>query len=449
LGFGQPNHVAPAGIIANRTRPSFLDSITTSSVSTVSVPLTKSENIDPFSSKAHQINGGDSLNSTNSKVPTENGHDLYRYGMSGHSVEMNHNFHSRKVDEDFAALEQHIEDLTQEKFSLQRTLEASRALAESLAAENSALTDSYNQQGSAVQQLKLDMAMLQEEIKARLVELESMRIGYTNAQMECNAADERAKLLASEVIGLEEKALRLRSSELKLERQLENLQTEVSSSKKKISSLEKERKDLQLTIDAMQEEKKMLQSMLRKASTSSRSVDISKNSNEKKDASTSTQDLEVDDRNSTSDSSNLEIQASSTQISQTENIDISLESPLDIPPDQLRTIQNINTLISELSLEKEELMKALSTESTQSSRLKDLNMELSRKLEIQTQRLELLTAQNMSNGNIPQPRQADSRPVHESIAYADEGDEVVERVLGWIIKLFPGGPSKRRTSKLI
>lgn len=41
---------------------------------------------------------------------------------------------------------QHIEDLTQEKFSLQRALEASRALAESLAAENSSLTDSYNQQ---------------------------------------------------------------------------------------------------------------------------------------------------------------------------------------------------------------------------------------------------------------------------------------------------------------
>lgn len=41
---------------------------------------------------------------------------------------------------------QHIEDLTQEKFSLQRALDASRALAESLAAENSSLTESYNQQ---------------------------------------------------------------------------------------------------------------------------------------------------------------------------------------------------------------------------------------------------------------------------------------------------------------
>ncbi|RWW84835.1 hypothetical protein BHE74_00006534, partial [Ensete ventricosum] len=27
--------------------------------------------------------------------------------------------------------------------------------------------------------------------------------------------------------------------------------------------------------------------------------------------------------------------------------------------------------------------------------------------------------------------------------------KVVERVLGWIMKLFPGGPAKRRTSKLL
>lgn len=45
---------------------------------------------------------------------------------------------------------QHIEDLTQEKFSLQRALEASRSLAESLAADNSSLSDSYNQQVSLI-----------------------------------------------------------------------------------------------------------------------------------------------------------------------------------------------------------------------------------------------------------------------------------------------------------
>lgn len=37
------------------------------------------------------------------------------------------------------------------------------------------------------------------------LELDSIKMEYSNAQFECNAADERAKILASEVIGLEEK----------------------------------------------------------------------------------------------------------------------------------------------------------------------------------------------------------------------------------------------------
>lgn len=39
------------------------------------------------------------------------------------------------------------------------------------------------------------------------LELDSLKMEYANAQLECNAADERAKLLASEVIGLEEKVV--------------------------------------------------------------------------------------------------------------------------------------------------------------------------------------------------------------------------------------------------
>lgn len=39
-----------------------------------------------------------------------------------------------------------IEDLTKEKFSLQRTLQKSQELAENLATDNSALTDKFNQQ---------------------------------------------------------------------------------------------------------------------------------------------------------------------------------------------------------------------------------------------------------------------------------------------------------------
>ncbi|KAJ6769180.1 PROTEIN BLISTER [Salix koriyanagi] len=368
------------------------------------------------------------------------------------SMERNHEFYLPKQNGDFSALEQHIEDLTQEKFSLQRALEASRALAESLAAENSSLTDSYNQQRGVVNQLKSDMEQLQEEIKAHLVELESAKIACANAQLECNAADERAKLLASEVIGLEEKALRLRSSELKLERQLESSHTEITSYKKKMSSLEKDRQDLQLTIDALQEEKKLLQSKLRKASVTEKSTGVSRSA-EKKNVATSTEDLgDIPETSGqeTHDAASFPGSDASDLLNLPDNGQLNLEaSSLYIPPDQMRMIQNIDTIISELALEKEELMQALTTESSQRSKLQDLNNDLSRKLEIQTQRLELLTAQSMANENIPARLPPDSHAVQDSSAYADEGDEVVERVLGWIMKLFPGGPSRRRTSKLL
>ncbi|TYG80196.1 hypothetical protein ES288_D02G197200v1 [Gossypium darwinii] len=62
-------------------------------------------------------------------------------------------------------------------------------------------------------------------------ELESFKMEYANVRLECNAANERANILASKVISLEEKALRLRSNELKLERQLENSHAEISSFK--------------------------------------------------------------------------------------------------------------------------------------------------------------------------------------------------------------------------
>ncbi|XP_052290400.1 protein BLISTER isoform X4 [Citrus sinensis] len=381
--------------------------------------------------------------------------DIRRLGSNESTIENQHGFYSTKHNEDFAALEQHIEDLTQEKFALQRSLEASRTLSESLAAENSSLTDSYNQQRSVVNQLKSEMEKLQEEIKVQLVELESFRNEYANVRLECNAADERAKILASEVIGLEEKALRLRSNELKLERQLENSQSEISSYKKKISSLEKERQDFQSTIEALQEEKKMMQSKLRKASGSGKSIDFGKTAASTVNASTSTEDLAIAD--TTLDNSNQDthddaslprIDASGSTLPP-ESGRLALESlAVNIPHDQMRMIHNINALISELALEKEELVQALSSELAQSSKLKDLNNEMSRKLEHQTQRLELLTAQNMANENIS-IRQPDSASTHDHTAYADEGDEVVERVLGWIMKLFPGGPSRRRTSKLL
>ncbi|XP_010243629.1 PREDICTED: uncharacterized protein LOC104587635 [Nelumbo nucifera] len=473
-----------------RSRPSFLDSINVPRASSVShLPFTDSENDKSFMSKSSKIPSADILASSaqqpfpeaetlgpfsslrlpdlpSSNAPSMNSisvsneSEVLRQNYKENSIERKHEFSSSKQDEDFAALEQHIEDLTQEKFSLQRALEASRALAESLAVENSSLTDSFNQQGTVVNQLKSDMERLQEEIKTQLLELESIKMDYANAQLECNAADERAKILASEVIGLEEKALRLRSNELKLERQLENSNAEITSYKKKVSSLEKERQDLQSMVDVLQEEKKLLQSKLRKTTASGKSIAVSKIPSVKKDVSTSTEDLvlgENGDTETTPSTFNNEMEDiafSPSRMFASPSLPGNSQilppvSPLSIPPDQMRMIENINSLLSELALEKDELMQALAAESSHCSQLKGLNKELSQKLEVQTQRLELLTAQNMANENIPS-RQTDPRAMPDSMPlYTDEGDEVVERVLGWIMKLLPGGPSKRRTSKLL
>ncbi|KAE8694864.1 hypothetical protein F3Y22_tig00110769pilonHSYRG00030 [Hibiscus syriacus] len=468
----------PQQLVINDTsytkyRPSFLDSLNVSKGSSGFLSQHNQLTKDAFSSHSFQFNSISAVGSSpfdrpstesetmrtfsversndfpsateypgHFSIPANNDGDLLR--LNENISEKKHEFYSTKQNEDFSALEQHIEDLTQEKFSLQRSLEASRTFAESLAAENSSLTDSYNQQRSVVNQVKHDMEKLQEEIKAQLAELQTFKMEYANAQLECNAADERANILASEVIGLEEKALRLRSNELKLERQLENSQAEIYSFKKKMSSLEKERQDFQSTIEALQEEKKVLQSKLRKTSASGKSIDVTKNPASKKDMSTSTEDLvsmdaAIDDRemNSSNNASSLSLLPEDGQF----------EAPsVSIPPDQMRMIHNINSLISELTLEKEELAQALSSELSQNSKLKELNNELSMKLEVQTQRLELLTAQSMANEHIP-VRQYESKLMHDNTSYADEGDEVVERVLGWIMKLFPGGPSRGRTNK--
>ncbi|KAK8980521.1 hypothetical protein V6N11_081986 [Hibiscus sabdariffa] len=457
---------------STKARSSFLDSLNVSRGSSGSVFQHNQLTKDAFSSHSSQFNCINAVGSSPFDKPSTESETMRIFseqrsiGTGFPTAKKKHELYSTKQNEDFSALEQHIEDLTQEKFSLQRAVEASRTLAESLAAENSSLTDRYNQQRSVVNQLKYDMERLQEEIKAQLAELESFKMEYANARLECNAANERANILASEVIGLEEKALRLRSNELKLERKLENSQAEISSFKQKMSSIEKERQDFQSTIEALQEEKKVLQSKLRKASASGKSIDVTKNPASKKDMSTSTEDLVRYGRDNRAysqsqtfidQSQSLSVDAATVGRELNNSNDASSLSLLPedgqveaasvyIPPDEMRMIQNINFLISELTLEKEELAQALSSELSQSSKLKELNNELSWKLEAQTQRLELLTAQSMANKNIP-VKQHEAKMMHDNTPYADEGDEVVEKVLGWIMKLFPGGPSRARTNK--
>ncbi|CAA6657164.1 unnamed protein product [Spirodela intermedia] len=352
------------------------------------------------------------------------------------------------------------------------------------------------------------------------IELEAVKMESTNAQLECSAADERAKILASEVIGLEEKALRLRSNELKLEKQLENLNAEIGSYKRRLSSLEKERYDFQSTIEALQEdtcmsklhssgaewffifaEKKLLlskvlllkqlvpdhylltskrpycfqfskseseavQPLLHHFPSSMEDALLEIIGNEKwlclLEISLSGPFLlflkrsilvifsEIEDSTLIDGGDSMEMMSSpavdtlQSNDRQTGKLFVQ-DAPGMIPPEQLRTIDNINSLISELALEKEELIRALRVQSTDYSKLKvDTNKELSQKLETQTQRLEFLAAQHMaSESMLARPLHAQSIP--ETTGYTDEGDES----LGLDNELFPGGPSKRRTSKLL
>ncbi|XP_064981366.1 protein BLISTER-like isoform X1 [Musa acuminata AAA Group] len=495
-GFGRSSGetfpVTSYGTTFGRSRPSFLDSLGVARVSSisnvshgdpdsivtpVSLDNSKFQNTEAQLSASLQQPSADNsmeqslrlttLDSTREKQSSFSTMGFFdeeqqpKQRATDQDIQRDHEFPSLKKDEDFASLEQHIEDLTKEKFSLQRALQTAQTLAESLAAENSSLTDSFNQQGKVVNQLKSDMERLQEEIKAQMLAFESVKLEYTNAQLECNAADERAKLLASEVISLEEKALRLRSNELKLEKQLENLNSEITSFKRKVSVLEKERQDFQSTVDALQEENKVLQSMLRKASTDGKTKHTTEISSIKQDASTSTDDLDVKDNENNAQGTMMnsginamqDVGPSAALSTVTASFldDRRMDLPdahIDLPHDQLRMIENIKALISELAVEKEELVQALRIESSNCSKLKDLNKGLSQKLEAQTQRLELLTSQRMANENVL-AKPIDMHSTHETMEYADEGDEVVERVLGWIMKLFPGGPAKRRTSKLL
>ncbi|XP_040378651.1 protein BLISTER isoform X2 [Oryza brachyantha] len=459
----------------NRSRPSFLDSIGVQRAPTTEAPYAEppkasklfgnSNSESSFFRPPNQQSTGSndvdgSLKSgrqeyNNEKgsygisIPTDSFHSKDERNMQ-HSTQMFQNFTTHGKEDDFAALEQLIEDLTKEKFSLQRTLEKSQELAQTLATDNSALTDKFNQQAQVISNLTSDMERLQNEIQAQLLALESVRTEYANAQLECNAADERAKVLAAEVILLEDKSLRLRSNELKLEKEIEGLSSEISSYRRKVSSLEKERQHLQSTVEALQEEKKLLHSKLRNTSVTEKVNIIERTSADKRDASTATEDLGESSSSETLTSTVDTIEDAGTSVSQSNNVvDFTSfeEVSSSIPYDQLRMIDNISSLMSELAVEREELLRALRIESSNCSKLKELNKDLTQKLEIQTQKLELLTSQRMANENVL-AKPIDTRSINDATMYADEGDEVVERVLGWIMKLFPGGP-KRRTSKLL
>ncbi|PKU87121.1 hypothetical protein MA16_Dca006529 [Dendrobium catenatum] len=394
------------GVTSSRSRPSFLDTLGVSRASSTShVPLSELQKANsPVSFSDSMVQSAD-VYFPSLQQPFTNASSVQQFPNSSPSVLVDKNANSfassndilmletsREYQQggheilvpkkdDFSALEQHIEDLTQEKFTLQRALDTSRTLADSLAAENSSLTETYNHQAKVVSELKSEIERLQEEVKDQLRAVESLKLEYSNAQLECNAADERAKILASEVIGLEEKALRLRSNELKMEKQSENLSSEIASYKALLAYFRDE------VADCYEGELSLWcpvgLAKLRKASSNSKFVNATTVSSSRRDMSTSTDDLGDDIDRQTKEE---EILASNTMSVRnntalndfvtttsflTDGMSVYLpDVSVGIPSDQLRMIDNISSLMSELAQEKEELMQELTIETSNSSKLK-------------------------------------------------------------------------------
>lgn len=375
----------------------------------------------------------------------------------------------RVNNDDFIALEQHIDELTQEKFALQRALDAARSLAESLLQQNSVLTEDFNSQGAIISQLQADLEKKNEEVSTQSLVLKNLMMERERAQQENNSAVERLQILAGEVIGLEEKVLKLRSSELKLQRELETLTSDHELFRAHSNTVEMDRQNMRAMLESLQEDKKLLQTQLLKSVVNN---DGMRTPNLKevaqgdfKDASTSTDDLGVEALNTQNGGSVVQRHLGNPQLNRSSDItgdassSVIASSPywtgIDVPSvfaslsaDDFRAINNIDGLITEVLLKKSELLVSLERESEKNSELQALNFELTRKLETQTQRLELAVAQNMAHGATAVA--ADSIEIEpEYNNYVDEGDEVVERVLGWIMRIFPGGSSRRQSSKLL
>ncbi|KAK9817659.1 hypothetical protein WJX72_000276 [[Myrmecia] bisecta] len=170
---------------------------------------------------------------------------------------------------DFSTLQQYIDDLTQEKFELMRGLEQQRRLAETLAAENMALTEDFNRQGAGFQDVKKLLERYKAEIAAQQMALQSVAAERDACRGGVTESAERIKAVASEVVALEETVLKLRSANLKLERETEQAKGAERKALHLLQTASTDRGSLQAMIEALQEEKRTLSAKLRRATVGS------------------------------------------------------------------------------------------------------------------------------------------------------------------------------------
>ncbi|KAK9824965.1 hypothetical protein WJX74_010728 [Apatococcus lobatus] len=165
--------------------------------------------------------------------------------------------------QDFAMLQQHIMDLTQAKFELQRGLAQQQTLAATLASENESMTADFNKQAARVQQLSKQLEGSAAEIQAQQLALNAMAGERDAGRSIVAEASERAQSLAGEVVGLEEARLQARSRELKLQQQLAAEQEAGRKAASAHHNLERDTTTLRAMVTTLQEENQAMSKMLR------------------------------------------------------------------------------------------------------------------------------------------------------------------------------------------
>eukprot|EP00891_Asterochloris_glomerata_P000864 jgi/Astpho2/864/fgenesh1_pg.00016_%23_77_t len=165
-----------------------------------------------------------------------------------------------------SALQQHIDDLTQEKFDLVRGLKEQQRLAGVLADENQAMTDEFNRQAAQIQQGRTEVRRCQEQIAAQHLALQGLAAERDACRQSAQEASQQVKALAAEVVSLEECCLHLRSSELRAAVEAEGAAEVRHRSEHRSQMAAQEVASLEATIQALREESKVLREMLRNSS---------------------------------------------------------------------------------------------------------------------------------------------------------------------------------------
>ncbi|CAD7705397.1 unnamed protein product [Ostreobium quekettii] len=129
----------------------------------------------------------------------------------------------------FAGLQAHIDDLTQEKYELQRGMESQAKMAQSLAEENEALAERFNGQGRELEAARKELEQCRAEVRAQGMAMESLANERDGCKAGAQEALERVQAMVEENVGLEERVRELRVKEIRLTKQLEDSQEECRS----------------------------------------------------------------------------------------------------------------------------------------------------------------------------------------------------------------------------